>query len=65
MKMIYGTVYTYTVINMAPERFRQFTPYACVIVQLSDGKRVVARLTGASKIDGLFIGKEVNISEEE
>ena len=41
-----GTVYTETVVHLAPERFAADVPYQVVIVKLDDGSRITARVDG-------------------
>ncbi|HVW83351.1 MAG TPA: OB-fold domain-containing protein [Bryobacteraceae bacterium] len=41
-----GTVYTETVVHLAPERFTADVPYQVIIVALDDGDRVTARVEG-------------------
>ncbi len=41
-----GTVYTETVVHLAPEAFAAAVPYQVVIVVLDDGSRVTARVEG-------------------
>jgi uncharacterized OB-fold protein len=47
-----GTVYTETVVHLAPEAFAKDVPYQVVIVSLEDGSRVTGRMLGERiKID--------------
>ena len=41
-----GIVYTETVVHAAPAAFADEVPYQVAIVQLEDGGRVTARITG-------------------
>lgn len=41
-----GTIYTETVVHLAPERFQADVPYQVVIVTLDGGGRVTARVEG-------------------
>jgi uncharacterized OB-fold protein len=41
-----GTVYTETVIHVAPEAFAGEVPYQVAIVTLEDGSRVTGRIMG-------------------
>jgi uncharacterized OB-fold protein len=42
-----GTVYTETVVHLAPERFARDVPYQVIIVSLDDGDtRITARVEG-------------------
>ena len=54
-----GIVYTETVVHMAPEQLASEAPYQLVIVTLSDGKRVTARITGKA----VSIGDAVELAE--
>ncbi len=50
-----GTVYTETVVHLAPEAFAKDVPYQVVIVTLEDGTRVTGRVAG----DRVSIGDPV------
>ena len=50
-----GTVYTDTVVHLAPERFEADVPYQVVIVTLDEGGRVTGRVEGGT----LAIGDKV------
>ena len=41
-----GTVYTETVVHLAPEAFAKDVPYQVVIVTIEDGTRVTGRIAG-------------------
>jgi uncharacterized OB-fold protein len=41
-----GTLYTETVVYLAPEAFANDVPYQVAIVTLEDGTRVTGRITG-------------------
>jgi len=41
-----GTVYTETVVHLAPEAFAKDVPYQVVIVTLVDGTRITGRMVG-------------------
>ena len=41
-----GTVYTETVVHIAPEAFQKDVPYQVAIVAFDDGTRVTARIEG-------------------
>jgi uncharacterized protein len=41
-----GTVYTETVVHIAPPQFEADAPYQVAIVELEDGTRVTARIDG-------------------
>ena len=41
-----GTVYTETVVHMAPPAFEKDVPYQVAIVALDDGERVTGRIDG-------------------
>ena len=53
--MRHGTVYTDTIVHLAPERFASDVPYQVIIVSLDEGERVTARVTG----DRVAIGDRV------
>jgi uncharacterized OB-fold protein len=50
-----GTVYTETIVHLAPERFAADVPYQVIIVVLDSGGRVTARVDG----DRVSIGDPV------
>ena len=54
-----GTVYTETVVHIAPEAFQKDVPYQVAIVELGDGLRLTARIEG----DRARIGDRVVESE--
>jgi len=41
-----GTVYTETIVHLAPERFAADVPYQVIIVVLDSGDRITARVDG-------------------
>ena len=41
-----GTIYTETVVHIAPEAFQKDVPYQVAIVEFEDGSRVTARIEG-------------------
>jgi uncharacterized OB-fold protein len=41
-----GTVYTETVVHLAPDAFAKDVPYQVVIVTLEDGTRITGRMAG-------------------
>ena len=41
-----GTVYTETLVHMAPPQFADSVPYQVVIVTLEDGRRLTGRVAG-------------------
>ena len=41
-----GTIYTETLVHIAPEAFQKDVPYQVAIVQLDDGARLTARIEG-------------------
>ncbi len=41
-----GTVYTETIVHLAPERFAAEVPYQVIIVKRDDGSRITARVDG-------------------
>ena len=50
-----GTVYTETIVHLAPERFAADVPYQVIIVVLDSGGRITARVDG----DRVSIGDHV------
>lgn len=43
-----GTIYTDTIVHLAPERFQADVPYQVVIVSLKGGGRITARVDGGT-----------------
>jgi len=43
---VIGTVYTETVVHLAPEAFAKDAPYQVAIVTVEDGSRVTGRILG-------------------
>ena len=43
-----GTIYTDTIVHLAPERFQADVPYQVVIVTLDTGGRITARIEGGN-----------------
>jgi uncharacterized OB-fold protein len=41
-----GTVYTETVVHLAPEAFAKDVPYQVAIVSLENGSRITGRMVG-------------------
>ena len=41
-----GTVYTETVVHLAPEAFARDVPYQVAIVSLENGSRITSRIVG-------------------
>jgi uncharacterized OB-fold protein len=55
-----GTVYTETVVHMAPEQFTADAPYQIAIVTLADGERRTIRIAG----ERVQIGDAVEFVED-
>jgi hypothetical protein len=56
-----GAIYTYTVIRQnSSSAFRDWVPYAIGLVDLDEGARVFARITG--DIDAIQVGARVSVS---
>ena len=53
-----GTVYTETVVHMAPEQFVADAPYQLAIIALNQGGRLTARIDG----DRVQIGEKVDFA---
>jgi len=51
-----GTVYTETVVHLAPTKFAADVPYQVAIIDLEDGERLTARIAG----DRVAIGDAVS-----
>lgn len=57
-----GVIYSYTVVRRAPSpQFAADVPYVLALVQLSEGPRVMVRLTGC-EIAELRVGTRVSIA---
>jgi len=54
-----GTIYTETVVYLAPPAFTQDVPYQVVIVTFADGSRITGRILG----DRVAIGDPVEQAE--
>ena len=54
-----GTVYTETLVHLAPTKFAADVPYQVAIVDLEDGERLTARISG----DRVAIGDLVSETE--
>ncbi len=55
-----GTVYTETVVHMAPEQFASEAPYQLAIVTLENGHRRTVRIAG----ERVQIGDAVEFAED-
>lgn len=58
-----ATIYSYTVVRVAPEAFRADVPYTVLLVDLAPGLRVTARLVGDKGGDGLSIGQALKFEK--
>ena len=45
-----GTIYTDTIVHLAPERFQADVPYQVVIITLDTGGRITARIEGGNVV---------------
>ncbi len=52
-----ATIYSHTVVRVAPEAFRADVPYTVLLVDLAPGLRVTARLAGDRGGEGLSVGQ--------
>jgi uncharacterized OB-fold protein len=55
-----GSIFTYTVIRVAPSQFVDQAPYAVAVVELDDGVRISAQIADAD-LDALEIGLRVRV----
>jgi uncharacterized OB-fold protein len=55
-----GSVHSFTVVHRAPEDFRDEAPYVVALVDLEEGVRMMARITG-SEPDQVAIGLPVQV----
>ncbi|MCD6590663.1 MAG: Zn-ribbon domain-containing OB-fold protein [Candidatus Aenigmarchaeota archaeon] len=55
-----GKVYSYTVIRVPPEGFREFVPYIIAIVELSEGAKVLSQIVDC-EVDEVRIGMPVEV----
>lgn len=53
-----GAVYSYTVIRVAPEGFKTFTPYIVGLIQLEEGPKVTSQIVDCD-LDDIHIGMAV------
>jgi uncharacterized protein len=54
-----GSVYTDTVVHLAPERFAADVPYQVVIVELDEGARITARIAANNTGERVAIGDKL------
>ena len=47
-----GSIYTETVVHLAPERFAADVPYQVAIIDLDEGGRLTARIDGERVVIG-------------
>src|SRR5665213_1677912 len=60
LNMRSGTVYTETVVHLAPERFAADVPYQVIIVELDGGGKVTARVEGGRVAIGDLVAEVKN-----
>ena len=61
-----GTVYTYSVVHQNPAPpFRDWCPYAVVLVDLDEGVRVMGNWDRAADLDALAVGLPVQVTFEQ
>jgi len=58
--MTTGTIYTETVVHMAPAQFVDDAPYQMAIVELDDGPKVTGRIVAGERV---VIGDRVSLVE--
>lgn len=58
-----GKVKTFTVIHVAPQEFRDHTPYTVAIVELEEGVKITGQVKGI-RPEEVEIGMEVEIDFE-
>ncbi len=59
-----ATVYTETVVHMAPEQFAAEAPYQLAIVTLENGRRRTVRVLAGEGGERVQIGDRVELVEE-
>ena len=59
-----GTLLTYTIIHIAPERFQDLTPYPVAIIKLQDGVHLPGILK-VKALDTIHIGMSLTIGFEQ
>lgn len=60
-----GTVYSYSVVHQNPvPPFRDWCPYAVLVVELDEGVRMMANWDRASPLDRLAVGVPVQVTFE-
>jgi hypothetical protein len=55
-----GKVFTYTVIRVAPEGFKLYTPYLIGVIQLDEGPKVTSQIVDCP-LDKVSIGMPVEV----
>jgi uncharacterized OB-fold protein len=60
-----GTVYSYSVVHQNPAPpFRDWCPYAVLVVELDEGVRMMANWDRAAPLDALAVGLPVRVTFE-
>lgn len=60
---VQATIYSHTVVRVAPEAFQADVPYTILLVDLAPGLRVTARLAGDRGGDLLSIGQALKFEK--
>jgi uncharacterized OB-fold protein len=60
---VQATIYSHTMIRVAPEAFQTDVPYTVLLVDLAPGLRVTARLAGEKGGEGLTIGQALKFEK--
>jgi len=55
-----GTIYTFTIIDVPPNQFKDAAPYVVGIVELSDGTKIMCQIADTDEIE-LKIGMKVKL----
>jgi uncharacterized OB-fold protein len=58
-----GVVYTETLVHAAPAQLASEAPYQIAIVELSDGRRITARIQASTSEERVRIGDRVVFAE--
>jgi len=55
-----GEVYSYTIVQVAPENFEFLVPYALALIKLDEGNLITATLTDVD-VNEVYIGMKVEM----
>jgi len=55
-----GVIYSFTIVRVAPGRFREHAPYVVAVVELDEGPRMTTNVVGADP-ESIAIGQRVRV----